>query len=183
MTELKVGHPAPFNFPTREGCMMEIGYPVDGLNVMLQYPNLSEKELQVFNMPLEAYSYHETETIVPIAYWVFKFSQDLYVETTFDAKVAEYDSTYMGVVRDYMKVVDDRLSTRILFIILDRKIIKAIRVLGLHQEAVGIFHRTINQQLEMDYSHEDFILTVKQLEGALSSAEIFSMGKVFKFGE
>ena len=183
MTSLKIGRPAPFDVPAREGCMMEIGYPLPGLNVMCQYPGLSEKELEIFNMPLEAYSYHETETIVPIAYWVFKFSQDLYVETTFDAKVAEYDSTYMEAVRDYMKVVDDRLSSRILFIILDRKIIRAMQVLGLHQEAVGMFHRTINKQLEMDYSLEDFVLTVKQLEGALSSAEIFSMGKVFKFGE
>ena len=35
------------------------------------------------------------------------------------------------------------------------------------------------KQLEMDYSHADYVLTMKQLEGALSSEEIFSMGKVF----
>ena len=163
--------------------MMEIGYPLPGLNVMCQYPGLSEKELEIFNMPLVAYSYQETETIVPIAWWVFRFRHNLYVETTFDAKQTRYDEHYLATVREYLQPVESMVKNRIFFLILDRKIIRAMQVLGLHQEAVGMFHRTINKQLEMDYSHEEFILTVKQLEGALSSAEIFSMGKVFKFGE
>jgi len=39
MLELKTGQPAPFKVPDREGCLMEIGYPTGGLNVLVQYPD------------------------------------------------------------------------------------------------------------------------------------------------
>jgi len=32
-----------------------------------------------------------------------------------------------------------------------------MRMFGLHLEAFEMFHPTINKQLEMDYSHADFV--------------------------
>ena len=118
MTSLTIGQPAPFDVPAREGYMMEIGYPLPGLNVMCQYPNLYKKELEIFNMPLVAYSYQETGTVVPIAWRVFRFRHNLYVETTFDAKQTRYDEHYLATVREYLQPVDNMVKNRIFFLIL-----------------------------------------------------------------
>jgi len=82
---IQVGKPAPFRVPDREGCMVEIGYPINGLNVLVQYPNLNNAELKALQSPLVGYSYYESETVVPIAYWIFRFPRNMYVETTFNA--------------------------------------------------------------------------------------------------
>lgn len=85
-TAIQVGKPAPFEVPDREGCMIEIGYPTNWLNVLVQYPNpLNKTELKALQSPLAGYPYYESETIVPIAYWIFRFPRNMYVETTFNA--------------------------------------------------------------------------------------------------
>lgn len=181
MLEIKTGQPAPFKVPDSEGCLMEIGYPTDGLNVLVQFPDMSDIELECFNQPLVAYSYYETETTVPIAFWIFRFQREIFIETNFNARLALDNPDYLNVINDYLTLEDDNPRNRIAFFLLDRKIIKTMRVMGLHPEAVQLFHATLSKQLKGDYSTGDFILTMKQLEGILSAQELFNMGKVFKF--
>ncbi len=179
--EVTAGQPAPFNVPDREGCMVEVGYPTPELNVLVQYPDLSEMELEIFQQPLVAYSYYETETLVPVAFWIFMFQSELLIETNFNARLALNNPDYLDAVNDYLTLVDNKPKNRVTFFILDRKIIKTMRMVSLHPEAVTLFHQTLNKQLKGDYSTGDYILTVKQLEGALSAQELFHMGKIFKF--
>lgn len=181
MIELKVGQVAPFPVPDRAGCLMEIGFPAKGLNVLAQYPHMTRKELQIFNEPMVAYSFYESETVIPIAYWVFRFSQDLFLEATFDAGLTLNNPDYHHALKNYQEASDEGVNNHIVFIILDHKVIKALRVMGLHPEAVQLFHQTIKKQLDQDYSHHDFVLTMKQLEGALTPEEMFSLGTKFLF--
>jgi hypothetical protein len=174
---IQVGKPAPFKVPDREGCMLEIGYPANGLNVLVQYPNLNKAELKAFQSPLVGYSYYESETIVPIAYWIFQFPNKLFIETTFNACFALNNPPYLTAIESYMEDVKNGIT----FYFLDRNIVKGIRVIGIHTEAVLLFHKTINAQLEINFTPEDFMLTLKQMEAAVSTEELFHMGKVFSF--
>lgn len=174
---IQVGKPAPFKVPDREGCLIEIGYPTNGLNVLIQYPNLNNTELKALQSPLVGYSYYESETIVPIAYWIFRFPRDMYVETTFNACFALEKPEYLDRIRSYMSEVKNAVT----FFVLDRQIVKAVRVIGLHNEAVQFFHNTLNKQLQQQYSNEDYMLTMKQMESAVSTEDLYMMGKLFKF--
>lgn len=176
-TAIHVGKPAPFNVPEREGCLIEIGYPTNGLNVLVQYPNLNRAELKALQSPLVGYSYYESETIVPIAYWIFQFPRDMYVETTFNACFALQRPEYLVEIMSYMSVVKNGIT----FFVLDRQVVKAVRVIGLHNEAVQLFHNTLNKQLGQQYSNEDYMLTMKQMESAVSIEELYNMGRQFKF--
>ena len=71
-TKVVVGKPAPFKVPNQEGCMLEINYPAYGMNVVVNYFNMSKMELKLLQSPLVGYSYYESETVIPIAYWIFR---------------------------------------------------------------------------------------------------------------
>ncbi len=179
LVTVAVGEPAPFIVPDREGCMMEIGYPTPGMNILVQYPKLSPKELETLHSPLIGYSYYETETIVPIAYWIFKFPHGMFVETNFNACLGFKNKSYLSNIKEYLKTVSNRLS----FFFLDRNIVKGMRVIGLHPESIVLFHNTLKTQLAKKFSENDFIITMKQLENNLSSQELYDMGTVFTFSK
>lgn len=174
---IQVGKPAPFKVPDREGCLLEIGYPINGLNVLVQYPNLNKAELKALQSPLAGYSYYESETVVPIAYWIFRFPRNMYVETTFNACFALDKPEYLEAIMSYMR----ELKNTVTFFMLDGQTVKAVRVIGLHNEAIQLFHNTLNKQLGQQYSNEDYMLTMKQMESVVSTEELYEMGKKFKF--
>ncbi|WP_045222055.1 hypothetical protein [Desulfonatronum thioautotrophicum] len=176
-TTVAVGKPAPFKVPDQEGCMLEIGYPTSGMNVMVQYPNLNKTELKSLQSPLFGYSYYESETIIPIAYWIFKFPNGMLVETNFNACLALDNKPYMENIEHFLSDIHNGIS----FFFLDRQIVKGIRFIGLHPEAIQLFQKTLHKQLAKKFTKEDFIITIKQMENVLSSDDLYTMGKEFKF--
>ncbi len=177
--KIQVDRKAPFKVPDREGCLLEIGYPMNGMNVMIQYPNLSPAELITFQSPLVSYSYYESETIIPIAYWIFRFPRDTFVETTFNACFALNNPGYLSGIQLFLEDMNNAVS----MLILDAQIVKGMRIIGLHVEAIEMFHRTLKKQLEMNFSREDYMVTMRQMENVVSSEEIFNMGTVFTFSQ
>lgn len=177
ITSVVVGKPAPFKVPDREGCLLEIGYPTTGMNVLVQYPNLNMLELNAFKSKLAGYSYYESETIIPIAYWIFQFGNNTFIETTFNACFAVDKPEYMGAIQYFMS----EMRNAVTFFILDGQIVKSVRIIGLHIEAVELFHNTIKKQLLNTYSNNEYMLTLKQMECAVSTKDIYHMGRQFKF--
>ena len=65
------------------------------------------------------------------------------------------------------------------FFLLDREILRGMKLVGLDSEAVGLFHDTIRKQLKMDYERADY-------EGCLgglfthTTRELFEMGRKFE---
>lgn len=170
---IQVGKPAPFKVPDSEGCLIEIGYPTDGLNVLVQYPNLNKSELKAFKSPLVGYSYYESETIVPIAYWIFQFRNKIFIETTFNACFALDNPDYLAAIKHYIS----DLKNAVAFYILDGQMVKSVRVIGLHNEAIELFHNSLKKQLQNRYSKQDYMLTLKQMESVVSTEDIYNMGK------
>lgn len=176
-TKVIVGKPAPFKVPNQEGCMLEINYPAYGMNVLVNYFNMSKMELKLLQSPLVGYSYYESETVIPIAYWIFKFPNGMLVETNFNACLGLENESYMQTINHFLSDIRNGIS----FFFLDRQIVKGMRVIGLHPEAIQLFHKTLHKQLNKKYSKEDFIITMKQMENVLSSEELYKMGKEFNF--
>ena len=172
-TSFTVGKPFPGPVPHREGAIMEL-WEI-GLVVVIQYPGLRSDELSAFHEGFKQYSYLESPTRVPIAIWVFDFPDPHgKIDTSFNARVIDKD-----LIDDFMDTSKGGIKNAFQFFLLDGQIIQAMRVVGLHLEAMELFHRTIRKQLAMDYDMTDF---TSCLAGFFtrSTRELFEMGRKFQ---
>ena len=146
-----------------------------GLVILIQYPGLRPRELAAFQSGFKTYSYLESQTPVPIAVWVFDFPNPHgQIDSTFNARFVE-----KNLIEDYLKLDKGGVKKGLYFFLLDGKILRGMRMVGLHPEAVGLFHGTIRKQLGMDYGRADY-------EGCLgglftrTTRELFEMGRKFE---
>ena len=172
LEKLETGKPFPGPVPAVEGVQMELWD--NFLTVLIQLPGLTRDELRAFKKGFKKYSYLESDTPTPIAIWIFNFAKPHGpVECNFNARVvrSEYIKAYLDTSEGIKNVVQ--------FYLLDGKILRGIKFVGLNLEAVKLFHATIRKQLESDYSQSDF---ERYLSGLFefNVDELFSMGKVFK---
>ncbi len=180
MMTLSLDKPVPFAVPDAHGCIFEIGHPNPGMNVVVQYPNMSAAELRAFSGPLLSYAYYESQSRIPIAYWLFRFGGGITLETTFNACFGLEKSEYLQRINAFLQNrEDDMVANSLLFLFLDGRILKGNKFFGLHPDAVRMFQATLLKQLDIKFTREEFIITLKQMENALSMDELFSMGTVF----
>jgi hypothetical protein len=166
-----VGEPFPGPVPVTEGVQMELWG--DSLTILIQMPGLTRDELRAFEKGFKKYFYLESDTPAPIAFWIFKFGKPHGpVECNFNARVVrpEYVESYLDTAEGIKNAVQ--------FYLLDGKMLRGIKLVGLDLEAVDLFHATIRKQLEIDYSQVDFD---RYLQGLFEfdADELFSMGKAF----
>ena len=174
-TSFEVGKPFPGPVPHREGAIMELWE--FGLAVVIQYPGLRPAELEAFQRGFKTYSYLESSTSVPIAVWVFDFPNPHgQIDSVFNARVVQRD-----LIQDYLDTTGGSVKNALHFFLLDREILSGMRMVGLHPEAVGLFHDTIKKQLAMEYDRVDYDSCLAGLF-TRSTRELFEMGRKFQHG-
>ena len=136
-------------------------------------PGLRREERRAFKKGLTRYSYLESTTPVPVAYWIFNFPNPHGpVECNFNSRIVEpeYIESYLDT--------SEGIKNAVTFYLLDNRILRGMRLVGLDPEAVKLFHLTITKQLEREYSQQDY---AKYLAGLyeFDVNELFSMGKGF----
>ena len=142
ITSITVGQPFPGVVPHREGAIMEL-WEI-GLVILIQYPKLRPRELEAFNTGFKTYSYLESPTPVPIAVWVFDFPNPHgAIDSSFNARVVNKD-----IIDDYLSLDKGGGKSGLYFFLLDGKILRGMRMVGLHPEAVGLFHATHKETIE-----------------------------------
>lgn len=170
-----VGKPFPGPVPHREGAIMEL-WEI-GLSVVIQFPGLRNEELEAFHMGFKQYSYLESSTAVPIAVWVFDFPDPHgQIDSIFNARVVERD-----LIEDYLDTSIGGVKNVLQFFLLDGEILRGIRMVGLHPDAVELFHGTIRKQLSMDYDRVDYDSCLGGLF-TRTTKELFEMGQKFQHG-
>ena len=68
MIKYEVGKPFPGPVSSSEGAILELWD--DGPVVIIQMPGLTRNECQAFKKSFKTYGYLETDTPVPIAFWI-----------------------------------------------------------------------------------------------------------------
>ncbi len=172
-TSFTVGEPFPGPVPHREGAIMELWEL--GLVVVIQFPGLRSDELSAFHKGFKQCSYLESPTRVPIAIWVFDFPDPHgKIDTSFNARVVEKD-----LIDDFLDTSKGGVKNALQFILLDGQIIRGMKLISLHPEAMELFHSTIRKQLAMDYDMTDF---ASCLAGFFtrSTRKLFEMGRKFQ---
>ena len=145
----------------------------DTLTVLIQMPGLICDELRAFNKGFKRYSYLESDTPAPIAFWVFAFEKPHGpVECNFNAHIVR--SKFLDSYLD----TSEGIKNAVQFYLLNGNILIGERLLYLDPEAITLFHRTIRKQLETDYSQLEFDLYLIGLH-QLRTDELFQMGRAF----
>ncbi len=172
LEQYEVGKPFPGPIPDQEGTNMELWK--GGLTVLIQMPDLTERETQAFKTSFQQYSYFESKTPVPIAVWVFDFPKPFGpIDVNFNAKIVlpEY-------IKSYLDLENGQVKNLLTFFLLNGKVLRGIKAFGLDPEAVQLFHATIRKQIITEYAPSDYnrhLNTIYQY----SSQELFDMGKSF----
>ena len=173
ITSFTVGQPFPGVVPHREGAIMEL-WEI-GLVILIQYPRLRPRELQAFNAGFKSYSYLESQTPVPIAVWVFDFPDPHgQIDSTFNARFVE-----RNLLDDYLDTDKGGIKNALYFFLLDRNILRGMKMVALDPEAVGLFYDTIRKQLSIEYDRVDYEACLGGLF-THTTRELFEMGKKFE---
>ena len=173
-TKIEVDKIFPGSVPDQEGVQIELWH--DKLIVLIQMPELNRDQLRAFNKGFEQYSYLESDTLIPVALWIFDFPDPLSsIEGSFNAKRAR--RKWLDLYLDAGD--DDTIKKAIQFFLLDGQILRAMKLIELDPEALELFHGTIRKQLDMDYNRIDFDRYLAGLHN-YDTQDLFRMGKVFK---
>jgi len=170
--KLVTDKPFPGVVHLTEGVHMELR--PDFLAVFIQKPALSKNILSAFKKGFNQYSYLETHTAVPVAYWVFRFPQPHgFIECPFNARAVEPE-----FIKTYLDTTDG-LKNGVRLYLLDGQILRGKKLMGLSPDAIELFHSTIRKQMGMNYSRTDFeryLIGLFQFD----AQELFEMGKIFE---
>jgi hypothetical protein len=175
ITSFTVDEPFPGPIPHREGAVMELWE--FGLAVVIESPKLRKSELKAFNRGFKSYSYLESPTQIPIAVWVFDFPNPHgAIDAVFNARVVPQD--LMDAYLDQTYGIKNQLT----FFLLDRAIIRGIKLVALDPDAVKLFHKTLRKQLGMNYGNADYEACLGGLF-TRTTMELYEMGRVFQYGK
>lgn len=179
MQNFSVGSPIPNYKPGGDGATMEIGFPSAGWNVVVQFRNMLKSELTAFKSPLLSYAYYESPGEIPIAYWVFQFRQNISLETSFSAGIASQSKEHLQALNDFLAPIEGQLRNALNFYIMDGAILKTMKLLGVHPEAVASFHKTIHKQLAQDASVQDINMAISHIAATMDISDIYKAGQRF----
>jgi len=166
----QVGKPFPREVFQEEGGMLHIDS--DGsLSYVMQFPGLKEHELEAFHRGFESYGYLESGTTPPIAFWIWNWAHPLVAaDANFNAVIADKDG-----ITEYLKETDGGgVKNAILFLLIDRQILCAMKYIALDPVAVRAFHTTIRKQLELNRSTDDFMKALESMY-YFTTEELFEM--------
>lgn len=159
MSELYVlGEEFPGPVPDREGIVMEMG-PDGDLNVVIQAPGVTREERKAFQKSFKHYYYYETPTQIPLALWLFDFPRPLNaLEVNFDG--ALQSRIRPGSLEAFMETDGEAMKNALSFYLLDGKVLKGMKLFGLHYDALRRFHATIRKQVAIGYTQDEYAVTL-----------------------
>ena len=173
ITSFTVGEPFPGPVPDREGTIMEL-WEI-GPVIVIQFPRLRQSGLMPSIGGFKTYSYLESSTPVPIAVWVFNFTDPHgQIDSTLSAMFVERD-----LIDEYLDRGKAGVKNALYFFLLDREILRGMKLVALDPEAVELFHGTIRKQLSMDYNRTDYESCLGGLF-TYTTRELFEMGRKFE---
>ncbi|WP_028321672.1 hypothetical protein [Desulfatiglans anilini] len=181
MTEERIraieeGKAFPYPVPVNEGTVM--GLWDIGLVMLTQKFRLKDDELAAYKEGFGRYSYLERLDPIPLALWVFEFPEPLgKIDALFNARLARPEW-----LDSYLDTSAGGIMNALYMFLVEGKIYRAGKLLGLDPEAVEMFHATIAKQMAAEYTLETF----KQAAAGLfrqSAPELFEEGRVFQFRE
>jgi len=170
MTVFKVDEPFPVKVPEQEGTYLELWE--SSLNLIIQYPNLMDDENEAFKKSFEKYTFVETNTPIPIPFFIFNFP------TPFNP----IDANFNGLIVD-RKMIENFLEkeTNLLTIyLIDKTILRGLKAVGLHFKAVEQFKNTIRKQLKMNYNETEFFYYLSNIYKNFTLDDLSTMGTVYK---
>lgn len=171
----QVGKPFPMQISQREGIHLELWQ--DGLILAVQFPGLTWREQQAFETSFCRYSYWESQTDVPIAVWVFDFPHPFgQIDCTFNARIVQQRK--LGYVENFLALEEGQRKNAMTIFLLDGQMLVRMKLVGLQQEAVRMFHQTIQTQIEISYTQAAFDRSLRQVY-QYSTERLFEMGKMF----
>ena len=98
------------------------------------------------------------------------------IDSIFNARDVEKD-----LIDDYLDTSQGGVKNALYFFLLDGEILRGIRMVGLHPDAVELFYGTIRKQLSMDYDRVDYDSCLGGLF-TRTTKELFEMGQKFQHG-
>jgi len=173
LKKFEAGKRFPGPVPGQEGAVMELWK--SGLTVIIQMPELRRQELKAFKKGFKRYAYLESNTPVPIALWVFNFPPPHgAIDCNFNARIVKQE--YIEIFLD----TTEGIKNAVTFHLLDGQILRGTKIVGLHQEAMELFHSTIQKQIANPYTQAEYDRYLAGLY-QFSSEDLLSMGRQFKF--
>ena len=85
------------------------------------------------------------------------------------------------MIEKYLDIGERGIRNGLTVILLDRQIVKAIKLVALNPEAVKMLHGTIRKQLGMDYRKVDYEACLGGLF-TRTTMELYEMGRQFQYG-
>jgi hypothetical protein len=83
LVKYTIGERFPGKIPDQQGCLMELW---ESLMVIIQLPGLRREEGRAFKKSFGRYAYLESDTSVPIAFFMFEFPPPInLLDVNFDA--------------------------------------------------------------------------------------------------
>jgi len=153
-----IGEEFPGPVPSQEGAVMEMGQAGD-LNVFIQFPGLTKEEHRAFQKTFKRYYYFEPPTRTPLALWYFDFPRPMNgVEVNFDG--ALQSRIRPGSIEKFAEMEDGEMKNALNFYLLDGKVLKGMKLFGLHQDAVRRFLETIRKQVAIGYPQDEYADTL-----------------------
>ena len=144
--------------------------------VLIQKFGVRAEDEDAFKKGFEFYSYLESRTSLPVAMWIFEFPEPLgLIDTAFNVKIA-----HMKWLTSYLDTKVGGLMNALYLFLLDGKILRGTKIVGLDTEAVNLFQGTIRKQLQVNYTQEEFNKTLVTLF-KMSQRELFDTGRIFHF--
>jgi hypothetical protein len=162
--------PIPELIPTSDGSRLFLDNGT--LECLIRISALKSAELKAFHQRPIKYSYLESKTSVPVAMWVFNIAGG-YFECPFDGKIESHEN-----LDKFLTIENGNYKNAITFFLIDGLILKGIKLFGLHVKALKLFHNTIQKQLSIEYTEEDFVKSLNELY-QYTTLNLFKTGKRF----
>ena len=85
-------------------------------------------------------------------------------------------------MENYLDIDGNGIKNGLTFFLLDRNIIRGIKMVALNPKAVELFHDTIRKQLSIKYESSDYSASVGGLF-TRTTMELYQMGREFQYGK
>jgi len=170
----QINKPFPREVHQEEGGKLHIDS--DGsLMYLMQLPRLTKQELSAFHTGFKTYGYLETGTTPPVAFWIWNWNKPLCPsDANFNAVIADKTG-----VKEYLKEADSGgVKNTIIFLLLDRQILRGIKIIALEPDAVLAFQATIRKQLELNRPFADFQSALNSMYH-FTTDELYTMSRQF----
>lgn len=171
---IEEGKVFPYPVPLQEGTVM--GLWDIGLVMLTQKFKIEAEELAAYRAGFNRYSYLEKHGEVPLALWVFEFPAPLgKIDTAFNARLAKPEW-----IDSYLNTQAGGIMNALYLFLVEGRIFRCGKLVGLDPEAVALFHETIQKQLGREYTQESFKQVLVEAFRQ-SPDELFQEGTVFDF--